>query len=494
MRTGCYAKDHPGHRGHEDSYDAILTGCMKLFDELHEAAPDLFIDCTFETAGKTFLMDYGIAKHAEGNWLSNIRSNEDGRLYVRSLAWGRTPALPATSLVIGNLHLNGDNHLLSFKSLAGTLPIMLGDPRKLSLAERAEYREWAGWLKELEARHGIMSFRQDLPGFGEPQEGAWDGFARINTETKSGGLVGVFRHNAVERSRRVAVRGLDPDAKYAVLKGAKGERVSEMAGRELEEVGFEVVLSERYDGELFEILRVSSEKKMLIHSHNDYAQKRPFWGAYEAGADSIEADIFLVDGDLLVSHSRKDLKKENTLRRLYLEPLREVMRKNGGRAYANGKPLQLLIDLKNGKPALDRLVEMVEKEGYHDCFAIAKNPSAARLTVTGDHSEITDFFAYPDYVFFDVPPTKKLADEQYKRVPLISHYARAYTKWRSGEMSEADKEKIRVAVREAYAKGCKFRLWGYPDNPEAWRLARELGLDYINTDHPAAASAFQQNQ
>jgi alpha-galactosidase len=226
---------------------------MKLFDELHEAAPHLFIDCTFETAGKTFLMDYGIAKHAEGNWLSNIRSNEDGRLYVRSLAWGRTPALPATSLVIGNLHLNGDNHLLSFKSLAGTLPIMLGDTRKLTPAERAEYREWSSWLKGLEARHGIMSFRQDLPGFGEPQEGAWDGFARINTETKSGGLVGVFRRNAADRSRRVAVRGLDPNARYAVLKGAKGERVAEMTGKELENDGFEAVLPELCDGELYEI-------------------------------------------------------------------------------------------------------------------------------------------------------------------------------------------------------------------------------------------------
>ena len=260
VRTGCYAKDHPGHRGHEDSYDAIFTGCMKLFDELHEAAPDLFIDCTFETAGKTFLMDYGIAKHAEGNWLSNIASSEDGQLYVRSLAWGRTPALPATSLVIGNLHMNGNNHLLAFKSLAGTLPIMLGDPRKLTPAERAEYREWSSWLKGLEARHGIMSFRQDLPGFGEPQEGAWDGFARINTETKSGGLVGVFRHNAAERSRRVTVRGLKPDAKYDVLKGAKGEYVAEMTGRELEEVGFEVVLPERCDGELYELSIVPEPK------------------------------------------------------------------------------------------------------------------------------------------------------------------------------------------------------------------------------------------
>ena len=262
VRTGCYAKDHPGHAGYEDSFEAIYAGCMKLFDELHAAAPDLFIDCTFETAGKTFLMDYGIAKHAEGNWLSNIRSNEDGQLYVRSLAWGRTPALPATSLVIGNLHMNGERHLLAFKSLAGTLPIMLGDLRKLTPAERAEYKAWSSWLKALEARHGIMSFRQDLPGFGEPQEGAWDGFARINTETKSGGLVGVFRHNAAESSRCVTVRGLDPERRYAVLKGVAREPVAELSGRELEERGFRVEFANRIDGELFEIAALSERARL----------------------------------------------------------------------------------------------------------------------------------------------------------------------------------------------------------------------------------------
>ena len=228
----------------------------------------------------------------------------------------------------------------------------------------------------------------------------------------------------------------------------------------------------------------------LIHSHNDYAQKRPFWGAYEAGADSIEADVFLVEGELLVAHSRRELKKENTLRRLYLEPLREVMRKNGGRARPDGRPLQLLVDLKNGKPALDRLVEMVEKEGYRDCFDIAKNPSAARLTATGDHSEVADFLAYPDFVFFDVPPTRRLSDGQYRRVPLVSHYARAYTRWRKGPMDEKDKERIRAAVKAAHDRGCRFRLWGFPDHKEAWELTLELGLDYINTDHPAAAASF----
>jgi alpha-galactosidase len=36
----------------------------------------------------------------------------------------------------------------------------------------------------MENRYSIMSYRQDLPGFGEPKEGMWDGFSRINTESK----------------------------------------------------------------------------------------------------------------------------------------------------------------------------------------------------------------------------------------------------------------------------------------------------------------------
>jgi len=37
------------------------------------------------------------------------------------------------------------------------------------------------------------------------------------------------------------------------VKGAKGERMAEMTGRELEDDGFEAVLPERCDGELYEI-------------------------------------------------------------------------------------------------------------------------------------------------------------------------------------------------------------------------------------------------
>ena len=254
-RTGCYAEDHPHHRDRPESFEVIYHRCMQLFDELHREAPDLFIDCTFETAGKLQLMDYGIARHAEGNWLSNVEEPVPvGSSRVRNLSWGRSPALPATSLVIGNLSMNDKYHELGFKSLTGSLPIMLGDPRKLSLAERSRYKSWADWLKGLEARHGYMSFRQDLPGFGEPTEGAWDGFCRINTDSGSGGLVGIFRQGSREKTRMVTVPYLKADKIYHVKQGFGGKIIATVQGKELAEDGFLVTLNELHDGELFEIV------------------------------------------------------------------------------------------------------------------------------------------------------------------------------------------------------------------------------------------------
>ncbi len=234
-------------------------------------------------------------------------------------------------------------------------------------------------------------------------------------------------------------------------------------------------------------------RRAMIHSHNDYAQKRPFWGAYEAGAHSIEADIYIVDGDLLVAHLNRELKPENTLRRLYLEPIRSVFKKNGGKARADGKPLQLVIDLKNGEAALLKLVEMIEKEGLRPCFDVKRNPSAVRLVAGG--AGIKDMSSYPDYVFFSVKPGMRLPKNLYgSRIVQITQSGRMYTKWRKGKMSEQDKAKIRAVIDAVHAKGCNFRLWGFPDHPEAWKLVHELGADYINTDHPADVAAFLRKQ
>ncbi len=65
-KSGCYALGHPGHKDRAESFIVIYEALFKVFDELHERVPGLYIDCTFETAGKLQLIDYAFCKHAEG--------------------------------------------------------------------------------------------------------------------------------------------------------------------------------------------------------------------------------------------------------------------------------------------------------------------------------------------------------------------------------------------------------------------------------------------
>jgi hypothetical protein len=66
------------------------------------------------------------------------------------------------------------------------------------------------------------------------------------------------------------------------------------------------------------------------HSHNDGERDVPLFGALELGIASVEADVWLVDDELLVAHDPEGLAPELTLRSLYLDPLREQVGERGG--------------------------------------------------------------------------------------------------------------------------------------------------------------------
>jgi alpha-galactosidase len=252
-RTGCYATDHK----HKDRAESLLMnyrGLFNMFDEIHKEAPDLFMDCTFETMGELQLIDYAMCKHAEGNWLSNFEEpSPTGSLRIRQMSWWRSPAIPATSLVIGNPRMDDEDAILFLKSQAGSLPIMLGDPRKLSTEKRSEFKQHADWMRTMQNKHNYMMYRQDLQGFGEPADGHWDGFQRINTDTKSGGIIGIFRQGAVENERMVAVKYLDPVEMYSISQCPDGRVLMKLSGKKLAEEGFKVRLKNKYDGNLYEI-------------------------------------------------------------------------------------------------------------------------------------------------------------------------------------------------------------------------------------------------
>ena len=229
--------------------------------------------------------------------------------------------------------------------------------------------------------------------------------------------------------------------------------------------------------------------RAALHSHNDYAQQEPFQGAFRAGAASIEADVFLVDSTIMLGH---DEPTGQTIRQVYLDPIREAFRQNGGSVYPQGKGLQLLVDLKDGAPTLAALQQLIEAE-YKECFDARHNEGAARLVITGDKIKPEEFAQYADFVYFDVRPGVELTAGQLDRVALVSDYFGRYSKWRgNGTMKAEDQQKLREAIDAAHARGKKIRFWAFPDNPHAWRTAVELGIDFVNTDHPADVAEYFQ--
>ena len=63
------------------------------------------------------------------------------------------------------------------------------------------------------------------------------------------------------------------------------------------------------------------------HAHNDYEHERPLLDALSHGFTSVEADIYLVGGELLVAHDPEDVVPGRTLQNLYLDPLARRVRR-----------------------------------------------------------------------------------------------------------------------------------------------------------------------
>lgn len=234
----------------------------------------------------------------------------------------------------------------------------------------------------------------------------------------------------------------------------------------------------------------SQNGKTLMHSHNDYLQKVPFYMAYGAGCASIEADVFVQNGKLCVAHEAKDIDERRTLKALYLDPIKKQMEMNGGKAYADGKPLQLLIDLKMGyKETLRVLLE--ELKDYATCFDVVNNPSAVRVVITGNQPAPPEFEEYPLWIFFDGSLAVNYTPSQSKRITMVSVPFMLLTKWNGlGRMVKEDYDKVKEVIDKIHADGKQVRFWGCPDTKTAWNTFIKMGVDYLNTDRPAELSLF----
>ncbi len=233
------------------------------------------------------------------------------------------------------------------------------------------------------------------------------------------------------------------------------------------------------------------------HAHNDYLHPRPLIDALDQGFCSVEADIHLVNGQLLVAHDRKDVTPERTLESLYLDPLRVRAKLNGGKVYRDGPRFWLLIDVKSPAAETYPVLRTVFSR-YRDL-----------LTSTGDkttHSAVTVVLSGT----MSDPASRKLAELDHELlagidgrpadlgkgasaqfVPWVSASWASLFAWRGeGEFPADQRERLRSVVKRAHAEKRLVRFWATPERENVWRELSEAGVDLLNTDRLAELRQF----
>jgi len=221
------------------------------------------------------------------------------------------------------------------------------------------------------------------------------------------------------------------------------------------------------------------------HAHNDYRHPKPLHDALARGFTSVEADIFLVDGQLLVGHDRSELRPERTLQRLYLDPLRERIREHG-HVYPQETGFGLLIDIKSEGAAtyeeLDRVLA-----GYADMFNRTVNGKVTQgpiqAVVSGNRARQVIDVDKTRYVGVDGRLSDLGRDDASDLLPWISDRWGAHFQWDgTGEIPEAELEKLRSLVEQAHQEGRAVRFWATPETREMWEVLADARVDMINTD------------
>ncbi|GAA4668857.1 phosphatidylinositol-specific phospholipase C/glycerophosphodiester phosphodiesterase family protein [Streptomyces youssoufiensis] len=237
------------------------------------------------------------------------------------------------------------------------------------------------------------------------------------------------------------------------------------------------------------------------HAHNDYEHPRPLHDALAHGFTSVEADIWLVDGQLLVAHEEAELDPTRTLERLYLDPLLRRVRAGGGRVYpGHRQSLQLLIDIKNQGDATYRVLSRRLRR-YRSMLSFTAGgrvfEGAVTPVISGDRAARPAMEAERvRHAFYDGRLDDLGTGVPASFIPLISsNWTHSFTWSGVGPMPRAERAKLRQIVDTAHARRQRVRFWATPDQAgpardAVWSELLAAGVDHLNTDDLAGLEAF----
>ncbi|NAZ82107.1 hypothetical protein GTR02_09785 [Kineococcus sp. R8] len=240
------------------------------------------------------------------------------------------------------------------------------------------------------------------------------------------------------------------------------------------------------------------------HAHNDYEHDRPLFDALDQGFTSVEADVYLVDGELLVAHDPEDLDPARTLQALYLDPLEALAEAGDGSVYpGHDAPVQLLIDIKTeAVPTYRRLNAVLA--GYRSTmtrFTMTDDgydaePGAVTAVVSGNRPLDLMARQHVRYAGYDGRSGDLASGADPQFMPLVSDNWNNLFTWQGvGEMPAAERARLQSAVDAAHLAGRTVRFWETPDAPgpereAVWAELVAAGVDHINTDDLAGLQEF----
>ncbi|WP_146778950.1 hypothetical protein [Actinomadura craniellae] len=254
-----------------------------------------------------------------------------------------------------------------------------------------------------------------------------------------------------------------------------------------------------------------------LHAHNDYDNENPLDDALDNGATSVEADVVIdLDGQLSIKHDTNG-KSQGSLKKLYIDPLMELAKKNGGQIYPGrdpSKPFQLVIELKEpqletGKhhkwptdeEARKKILDQRRLDAYwaavrqteilrtrYPNVQVVFSGGTPKDIVVGQPDPLTG--KVPKNVFYDISPGKNCTlppqvDPHAPRLPTDPPYNPSYAKnfvtlngkWSEcgdrngdGKVSDEEQRKLNEIVQQAHAAGLKVRIWGGPDDKDRFHF------------------------
>lgn len=248
---GCYAQGHY-HRNWAESLIGIYEGMQYVTDQIYREHPGILLDLTFELWGQKHIIDYGLLGAGDLDWMSNVddaTALSAGPRQARTLLYHRAMAIPAETMLIGNLRATTPNLEEHFATAVGSAPLFLGDLRNLTPQQVQWLAEKIRWFKQIRRTVPMNEGFFPLGNWRQPDVVNWDGFARLSRQGE--GIVVLFKNESKLDNVDLKLPAF-PDGSFQIRSVLTGRTLGERTGTQFRH-GFRAPLPPDHKVDILEI-------------------------------------------------------------------------------------------------------------------------------------------------------------------------------------------------------------------------------------------------